>query len=178
MLYEHGNEFLPLRIILKDVVVYYSVYNDSKKMNFSVKDESYDKLSDILDHIHEKLEITFSDFKFLRNDGEEYCGVKVSNEICFKEDIKAALILKEGKVIPEEGQAIFTPNENTKYICRVLLHIQSVFFNMKDNKDDIRYYPQLLLKQCAYKRFISNTIFHSDLECLMNNLNNVSLMFQ
>ena len=35
---------------------------------------------------------------------------------------------------------------------------------MKDNNDDIRYYPQLLLEQCAYKRFISNTIFHPDLE--------------
>ena len=34
VLYEHGNEFLPLRIILKDVVVYYSVYNDSKKNEF------------------------------------------------------------------------------------------------------------------------------------------------
>ena len=35
---------------------------------------------------------------------------------------------------------------------------------MKDNNDDIRYYPQLLLEQCAYKRFISNRIFHPDLE--------------
>ena len=44
------------------------------------------------------------------------------------------------------------------------MQIQSVFFNMKDNKDDIEYYPQLLLEQGAYKRFNNNTIFHPDLE--------------
>ena len=50
------------------------------------------------------------------------------------------------------------------YTCRALLQLQFVFFNMEDNKDDIRYHRQLLLEQCAYKRFISNTIFHPDLE--------------
>ena len=30
--------------------------------------------------------------------------------------------------------------------------------------DNIIYYPQLLLDQCIYKRFISNPIFHPDLE--------------
>ena len=33
-------------------------------MNFSVNDEPYDKLSDILKHIDEKLEITFGGFTF------------------------------------------------------------------------------------------------------------------
>ena len=31
MVCEHDNEYIPLRIILKDVIDYYSVYNDSKK---------------------------------------------------------------------------------------------------------------------------------------------------
>ena len=31
-------------------------------------------------------------------------------------------------------------------------------------KDGIIYYPQLLLDQCIYKRFINNFIFHPDLE--------------
>ena len=39
MLYEHDNEYILLRVTLKDVVGYYSVYNDSKKMNFSVNDK-------------------------------------------------------------------------------------------------------------------------------------------
>ena len=45
-----------------------------------------------------------------------------------------------------------------------MLQIQPIFFNMEDNKDDIRYYPQLLLEQCACKLFINNTIFHSELK--------------
>ena len=64
------NEYILLIIILKDVTGYYSVYNDSKKMNFSVNNEPYDKLNDILEHIYEKLEIIFDDFTFLKNDGE------------------------------------------------------------------------------------------------------------
>ena len=50
------------------------------------------------------------------------------------------------------------------YTCRVLLQIKSVFFKIKDKHDNISYYPQLLLQQCDYKRFINNTIFHPELE--------------
>ena len=35
---------------------------------------------------------------------------------------------------------------------------------MKDNKDNIKYYPQVLLEQCVYKYFSNNTIVHQDLE--------------
>ena len=141
MFYEHDSEYIPLRIILKDVVGYYSVYNDSKKMNFSVKDVPYDKFSDILDHIDEKLEIIFGVFTFLRNDVEEYFNRNVFNETYIKEDIKATVSLKEGKATSKEEQAIFTLNENSKYICRTLLQIQFVFFNMKDNKDPDLEFP-------------------------------------
>ena len=132
-------------------------------MNFRLNDELYDNLSDILKHIQEKPNIAFGDFAFVRK-GEEYFKATVSNETCFKEDIKANLTLKEDKVIPNEGKAIFTPNESVMYTCRALLQIQSIFFNMKDNKDEIGYYPQLLLEQCVCKRFFNNTIFHPDLE--------------
>ena len=59
-----------------------------------------------------------------------------------------------------EGKDIFAPNENMKYTCGVLLQIQSIYYNMKDNKDDIKYHPQLLLEQRVYKRFINNTIVY------------------
>ena len=65
--------------------------------------------------------------------GEEYLKTKVNDETCFRED----------------GKFIVNPKENTKYTCRVLLQIQSIFFNMKDNEDDIRYCPQVLLEQCV-----------------------------
>ena len=117
MLYEHDNDYIPLRVTLKDVVGYYSVYDDSKKMNFSINNESYDRLINILEYIEEKLEIYFADFTFERK-GEEYFKATVSDVTSFKEDITPTLILKEGKIIPEE---------DVMYTCRALLQIQSIF---------------------------------------------------
>ena len=74
------------------------------------------------------------------------------------------MILKESKVTPKESDANFTPKENVMYTCRVLFQIQSIFFKIKYKKDAIIYYLQLLLDQCAYKRFINKVIFHPDLE--------------
>ena len=129
---------------------------------------------------------------------ESYFKIKVTDETCFKENTKPNLILKEGKVTPKESNANFTPKENVMYNCSVLFQIKSVFFKNKDKKDDIIYYPQLLLDQCAYKRFINKVIFHSDLElqtlnqnqnqnlkkklmkilCLVSNFNNVLIIYQ
>ena len=67
------------------------------------------------------------------------------------------MYFREGKYNP-------ISDKNTKYICRVLLQIQSVYFNMKDNKDDIKYYPQVLLEQCGYIPFSNNVLIHKDLE--------------
>ena len=53
--------------------------------------------------------------------GREYFKIKVSNETCFKENIKLTLILKEGKVILKEGQDIFTPEIDVIYTCIALL---------------------------------------------------------
>ena len=59
---------MPLRITLKDVVGYYDVYNDDKRMNFKINDELSDKicqrLTNILENIEEKLNITLNDFTF------------------------------------------------------------------------------------------------------------------
>ena len=52
-------------------------------------------------------------------------------------------------------------NEKTKYNCRVLLQIQSVYYSIKDK--DIRYYSQVLLEQCGHTFFSNNTIIHPDL---------------
>ena len=57
-----------MRITLKDVVGYYDVYNDDKRMNFKINDDLSDKiyqsLSNIFEHIEEKLNITLNDFTF------------------------------------------------------------------------------------------------------------------
>ena len=58
MLYEHNNEYMSLRITLKDLVGYYDVCNDDKRMNFKINDELSDKiyqrLTNIFEHIEEK----------------------------------------------------------------------------------------------------------------------------
>ena len=73
--------------------------------------------------------------------GESYFKTKVTDERCFKENIKSNPILREGKVITKESDANFIPKENVMYTCRVLLQIQSVFFKIKDKDDNIIYYP-------------------------------------
>ena len=123
--YKHNdNECTPLRIILKDVVGYYNDYKDNSKYDVKhrLDDDSLDKVFDIFVHIEEKLGIALNDFTY-ENKGEEHLKTIVSDETCFREN--------KDNIIP---------SENTKYTCRVLLQIQSVYFNMEDNKDDIRYY--------------------------------------
>ena len=58
----------------------------------------------------------------------------------------------------------YIPSKNTMYTCRVLLQIQSVYFSMKDNKNGIEYYPQVLLEQCVYKIFSDNILINKNLE--------------
>ena len=60
--------------------------------------------------------------------------IKVTDDTCFKENIKPNLILKEGKVTPKESDANFTLKKNVMYTCRVLFQIQSVFFKIKIKK--------------------------------------------
>ena len=168
MHYEHNNEYISLRITLKDVVGYYDVYNnDDKRMNFKINDELsekiYPRLTNIFEHIEKKLNMTLNDFTFEKK-GESYFKIKVTDKICFKENIKPTLILKEGKVTPKENDTNFIPKEIDMYTCRASLQVQSVFFKIKDKKDDISSYPQLLLQQCVCKRFINNVILHPDLD--------------
>ena len=56
MVYEHDNEYIKLRIILKDVVGKYRVYRDgNKSMGFILDDDSLFKVSDIFTYIAEKI---------------------------------------------------------------------------------------------------------------------------
>ena len=156
--YKHDNEYIPLRIILKDVVGYYNDYKGNRKydVNYSANrmifrlddDDSVDKVYAIFDHIEEKLNIDVNNFTYESKKGEEYLKTNVSDETSFRKD-------KDTKINR-------IANENTKYNCRVLLQIQAIYYSMKDNDDDIKYYPQVLLAQCVYNVF-SNILIHEDL---------------
>ena len=121
-------------------------------MNFKLDDDSIDKSIGIFDCIERKLKIDLDNYLYEDKRGEEYLKTIVSNETCFKKD---------------KDKGINTiPNENTKYNCRVLLQIQSVYYSMKNkdilsdgNDDHIGYYSQT----CRYKVFSNNKLIHPDL---------------
>ena len=96
--------------------------------------------------LRKQLKIDLSDFTY-QNHFEEYLETKVSNETCFKKD--------------KDNKTNIFANEKTKYDCRVLLQVQSVYYSM-NNKDDIVYYPQVLLEQYGYRLFSNNKLIHSD----------------
>ena len=50
------------------------------------------------------------------------------------------------------------PRQNTNYTCRILVKIESVFSNNKDNKDDVIYYPQVFLEECKYTPVINRRL--------------------
>ena len=98
----------------------------------------------ILKKIHK---LVFINFEHEISRDEKYLKTIVSDETCFRKD-------NDNRI----------PSKNTKYICRVSLQIQSVYYSLIDNIDEIEYYPQVLLEQCVYKHFSNNTIVHPDLE--------------
>ena len=96
--------------------------------------------------MRKQLKIDLSDFTY-QSHFEEYLETKVSNETCFKKD--------------KDNKTNIFANEKNKYDCRVLLQVQSVYYSM-NNKDDIVYYPQVLLEQYGYRLFSNNKLIHSD----------------
>ena len=154
--YEHEDKYIPLKIILKDVIGCYNDYKDNASgnaRNFKLDDDSLEKIYDIFEYIERELKIDLNSFSY-ESKGEEYLKTKVSDKTCFKKD--------------KDNKTNTIPNENTKYNYRVLLQMQSVYYSMKDkdrdilsdDNDDIVYYPQVLLGQCGYSFFSNNKLIH------------------
>ena len=70
------------------------------------------------------------------------------NETCFRKD--------------NDKKVNTIPNEKTKYKCRVVLQIQSVYYS-NQNKNII-YYPQVFLQDCRYKFLANNRLIHEVLD--------------
>ena len=94
------------------------------------------KVYDIFERIEEKLSIDLNDFAYESSSGDEYLKTTVSDKTLVEEDSNPNII----------------PGERIKYICNVALQIQSFYYNMKDK--DIKYYQQVLLKECSYEVFL------------------------
>ena len=146
--YEDDNEYIPLKIILLDVLGYYNIFEgDKKTMNFKLDDNSLEEIIDIFDHIGKILNIDLDNYLYGDSKGDTYLKTKVFDETCFRKN---------------KDKAINTiPNEKTKYNWRVLLQIQSVYYN---NNEDENYYPQVFLQSCRYKFLANNRLIHDVLD--------------
>ena len=137
-----------MKINLIDVLGYYNIFKgDNKTMNFKLDDNSLEKIINIFYHIGKILNIDLDNYQYEDSKGDTYLKRKVSDETCFRKD-------KDKTVNP-------IPNEKTKFNCRVLLQIQSVYYS---NNEDENCYPQVFLQSCRYKFLVNNRLIHDVLE--------------
>ena len=121
--YEHNGEYIPLGIILKDMIAYYSKFKDTgaKRMKFVLKDNLEDKFYDIFENIREKSDIDNIDYAYKSsNTGVEYLKTTVSDKTLFDNDSFCTI-----------------PSKNIKYSCNLALEIRSVYHSTKDKEKDV-----------------------------------------
>ena len=148
VLYEDGNGYSPLKITLSDVHSYYNIFEGgSKTKNFKLDDNSLENIIEIFDNIGKILNIDLDNYMYEDKKGDTYFKTKVSNEACSRKD---------------KDETVNTiQDEKTKYNCRVLLQIQSVYYN---NYEDENYYPQVFLQRCRYTFIANNRLIHEVLD--------------
>ena len=129
-----------MKITLLDVLGYYNIFEgDSKTMNFKLDDDKFDNIGKILN-------INIYHYSHDDNNGITYMKTKVSDETCFRTS--------------KDKTSNTIPNERAKYNCRVLLLIQSVYYNNKDTFENEDYYPQVFLQHCRYTFLCNNILIH------------------
>ena len=130
-----------MKIILLDILSCYNVFEgNSKAMSFKLDDNSLGKIADIFDNIGKILNTDLYHYSYDDSNGITYLKTKVPDEKCFRTD--------------KDKTTNTISNEKTKYNCRVLLQIQSVYCNTnKDLLDDEEYCPQVFLQHCRYSFF-------------------------
>ena len=135
-----------------DVPGYYNIFNeDSKTMNFKFDDDLLRKIIDIFEHIGEILNI--NPYHYLHDDNK---GVTY---------LKQKYLIKHVLEKTRIKQLIqFQMKRLSKYNCRVLLQIQSVYYNDKSIIEDEDYYPQVFLQHCRYTFFANNKLIHEALD--------------
>ena len=133
MFYKDDNQYIPLKIPLLDVPGSYNIFNDNgKTMNFMLDVDSLTNFIDIFAHIGEILNIDLYHYLYDDNNSITYFKTKVSDNTGFKKN--------------KDATTNTVLNEKTKYNCRVLLQIQSVYYKNKDIIEDIGYYPEVFLQ--------------------------------
>ena len=96
------------------------------------------------------MNINLDNYCYEDNNGITYFKTEVSDETCFRKN--------------KDKTANTTPDENSKYNCKILLQIQSVYYSNKDVVEDIDYYPQVFPEECRYTYFVNNKLIHDVLD--------------
>ena len=157
VLHEHNNKHVTLNIYLSDVTGrYYSFNDDNKSINFILNDDLFEKFYEIFCGMEVKLGTGINDFTLTNSHGTSLKTKVKKDRTCFRQNNK-------------EIENVL-PRQNTNYICRILIRLESVFFNNnKNNKDDIIYCSQVFLEECRYtsmnnRRLLLDNIDLSDNE--------------
>ena len=126
-------------MILNEVAGYYNKFKntDAKGMGFELSGKVDDKIY-IFENIKEKSNIDSINYAGQSDrTGIEYVRTSLSDRTLF-----------------EIGDYRMVPSEKTRYLCNVILQIQSVHHSTKDKEKDVVYYSKVLLDQCCYELFV------------------------
>ena len=116
-------------------------------MNFNLGDNSLEKIIDIFGYIGKLLNIDLDNYMYEDKKGITYLKTKVSHETCFRKD--------------KDKITITVANEKTKYNCRALLQIESLYYN---NNEEENYYPEVFLQSSRYTFIANNKLIHDVLD--------------
>ena len=103
--YEHENEYVLLKIILRDVEGYYAEHKGINNMNFLLKDSVY-----VFEDIENKSNIEDIIYSFETSSGFDYLKTNVPRNVAFKVD----------------GVDNITPDTSDRYLCSAIIEIQHV----------------------------------------------------
>ena len=146
--YEHENEYVSLKIVLRDVESYYAEYKGINNMNFLLKDSVYDVIFDVFEDIENKSNIEDIIYSFETSGGFDYLKTNVPRNIAFKVD----------------GTDNITPNTSDRYLCNAIIEIEHVQHEKKDEDEDVKYYSQICLTDCCCNIVKSNRKINPILE--------------
>ena len=154
--YEDEGKHIPLNICFSKTLAGYCIEyrnedrkyvgNVPKRMNFVIDDDLINRTNDIFKHIEEKLSIVLQEC-FSQSKINCYLKTRIYKRTWFN---------KKGC-----RDIHIVANKNTKYECKLLLQIHSIYYE-QEGKKNIFCYPQMRLEQCGYKDFIKYNIAHKD----------------
>ena len=111
------------------------------------------KIFDIFKNIEAELGLENNHLTYDNGNGQHF-KTKVTDKNCFRRNNDI-----------EENSL---PWQKTDYNCRILVKIESVYFNDKNYNGGITYYPQVFLEECRYTPMNNRRLLLDDLELTDN----------